>query len=57
MSTGDDFIDGSGIICLVPFLATKEALAPLASDLIMSERSIRSFRQLEWQNPSTSSDL
>jgi len=35
LSTGDDFIDTSGIIFLVPFLATKEKLAPLANDPIM----------------------
>ena len=42
---------------LVPFLATKEALAPLASDLIMLARLICSFRHLEHQNPSISSDF
>ena len=56
MSTGDDFIDGSGIICLVPFLATEEALALLANVPIMLERSIWSFRHLECQNPSIISD-
>ena len=35
LSTGDNFIDSSGIIFLVPFLATKETLAPLANDPIM----------------------
>ena len=35
LSTSDDFIDSSGIIFLVPFLATKETLAPLANDPIM----------------------
>ena len=35
LSTGDDFINGSGIICLVPFLATKELVVPLTSDSIM----------------------
>ena len=35
LSTGDDFIDSCGIIFSVPFLATKETLAPLANDLIM----------------------
>ena len=35
LSTGDDFIDSSGIIFLVPFLATKETLVPLANDPIM----------------------
>ena len=42
---------------LVPLLATKEALAPLASDLIMLARSIWSFRHLEHQTPSISSDF
>ena len=31
LSTGDDFIYSSGIIFLVPFLATKGALVPIAS--------------------------
>ena len=35
LSTGGDFIDSSGIIFLVPFVATKETLAPLANDPIM----------------------
>ena len=35
VSTGDDSIDSSGIISLVPFLATKETLAPLTNDPIM----------------------
>ena len=51
-STGDDFIHSSGIIFLVKFLATKEALAPLVNVPIISGRSIRSFRHLEHQNPS-----
>ena len=55
-STGDDFIASSGINFLVPFLATKEALAPLANVPIMSRRSIRSFRHLECQNPSIISE-
>ena len=33
LSTGDDFIYSSSF--LVPFLATREAVAPLANDLIM----------------------
>ena len=37
---------------LVPSLATKEVLAPLANDFIMWGRSIKSFRHLEHQNPS-----
>ena len=40
VSTGDDFINSSGQIFLVLFLATKETLAPLANDPIMSVRSI-----------------
>ena len=55
-STNDDVIHGSGIIFLVPFLTTREAVAPLANDPIMSGRSIRSFRLLERQNPSNISD-
>ena len=53
LSTGDDFIYSSGIIFLVPFLATREAVALLANDLIMSGTSIRSFRHLKYQNLST----
>ena len=56
VSTGDDFIYSSGIIFLVPFLATMEAEALLANDLIMSDTSIRSFRRLEHQNPSIISE-
>ena len=41
----------------VPFLATKEVLAPLANDPIMLGRPIRSFRHLEHQNLSIISDL
>ena len=41
LSTGDDFISSSGIICLVPFLFTREAVALLENDLIMSGTSIR----------------
>ena len=55
-STGDDFIHSSGIIFLVPLLATMEALAPLANDPIMSGRSIWSFKHLIHQNPSIISD-
>ena len=51
-ATGVDFIDGSGIICLVLFLATQEALGPLANVPIMLGRSIQSFRHLEHKNPS-----
>ena len=56
MSTGDDFIASSGINFLVPFLATKEALALLANDPIMLGRSIFLFRHLECQNLSIISD-
>ena len=56
LSTGDDFIYSSGIIFLVPFLATREAVALHANDLIMSGTSIRSFRHLEHQNPSIISE-
>ena len=45
-----------GIIFLVQFLATMEAVALLANDPIMSGRSIRSFRHLQCQNPSIISD-
>ena len=41
---------------LVPFLAIKEALAPLANDSVMLGRSIRSFRHLKYQNPPIISD-
>ena len=40
-------------ISLVPILATKEALAPLANDPIMMGRTIRSFRHLKHQYLST----
>ena len=43
--------------CLVPFLATREAVAPLANDPIMSGTSIRSFRHLKHQNLSTGGDF
>ena len=55
-STGDDFINNSGIIFLVPILANKETLAPLAPGLIIWGRSLRSFRHLQCQNPSIISD-
>ena len=57
VSTGDDFIYSSGIIFLVPFLATIEAVAPLENDPIMSARLIRSFRDLKHQYLSTSDDF
>ena len=56
-STSDDFIHSSGIIFLVPFLATREVVAPLANDPVMSERSIWSFRHLKHQNLSTGDDF
>ena len=40
------------IIFLVLFLATREAVALLANDPIMSGTLIQSFRNLEHQNPS-----
>ena len=42
---------------LVPFLATREVVAPLAKDLIMSGTSIWSFRHLKHQNLLTSDDF
>ena len=56
MFSSDDFIDSSGIIFLVPFLATKERLAPFANDPIMWKRSIQLFRHLECQNLSIISE-
>ena len=50
VSTGDDFIYSSGIIFLVPFLATMEVVALLANDLIMSGTLIELFRHLEHPN-------
>ena len=55
-STGDDFIYISGIIFLVPFLATKEAVPPLTNDPILWGRSIQLFRHLKNQNLSIMSD-
>jgi len=37
----------------VPFLATREAVAPLANDPIISSRLIQLFRHLKHQNLST----
>ena len=56
VSTDDDFIYSSGIIFLVPFLATMEAVALLANDPIMSSRSKWSFKNLEHQNSSKITD-
>ena len=56
LSTSDDFVHTSGIIFLVPFLATREVVALHANDLIMSGTSIRSFRHLEHQNLSIISE-
>ena len=50
LSAGDDFIYSSRIIFLVPFLATREAVALLENDLIMSSTLILSFRHLEHKN-------
>ena len=44
-------------IFLVPFLATREAVAPLANDWIRSGTSIRSFRHHKHQNLSTGDDF
>ena len=44
LSNGDDFIYSSGIFFLVPFMASREAVALLANDLIMLGTLIRSFR-------------
>ena len=51
---GDIFIHSSGIISLIPLLATIEVVAPLANDPIMLGRSIRSFRHSKCQNLSIS---
>ncbi len=42
---------------LVPILATREAVASLANDFIMSGTSIWSFRHLKHQNLSTGNDF
>ena len=65
LPTGNEFIHQGSItmakICIrgvvVPLLATREAVALLSNDHIMSERSIRSFRHLKHQNLSTSDDF
>ena len=57
LSTGDDFVQSSGIIFLVPFLATRDLLVLIANDPIMSGRLIRSCRYLEYQNLSISLDF
>ena len=44
------------MIFLIIFLATRELVAPLANDPIMSGRLIQSFRHLELQKPSIISD-
>ena len=44
-------------IFLVPFLATREAVVPLAKDLIISGTLIWSFRHLKHQNLSTGDDF
>ena len=43
-------------ITLIPFLATREVVAPLANDPIMFGRSIQSYRRLECQNLSIIAD-
>ena len=45
-------VESSGIVFLVLFSASKEALVPLANEPIMSKRSIWLFRHLKYQNPS-----
>ena len=57
LSTCDDFIHSSGMIFLVPFLATREAVAPLANIPIMSDILIWLFRHLKYQNLSTGDDF
>ena len=57
LSTGDDSIHSSGIICLVQFFTTKKVLAPHSHDPIMSERLIWSLRHLKHQNLSTCDDF
>ena len=52
----NDFINSSGIIWLVLFLATNEALAVLANDPIILRRLIQLFRHLECQNPTIISE-
>ena len=42
---------------LVPILATRELVAPLANDPIMQERLIQLFRHLKHQNLSTGDDF
>ena len=54
--TSDNFIHISRIILLLPFLATKETLALLVNDHIISGILVESFRHLECQNPSIISD-
>jgi len=56
LSTVDDFINSSGIIFLVTFLAMRETVASLKNYLILLERSIWFFRHLEHQNMSIISD-
>ena len=57
LSTGDDFINFSGIIYLVQFLANKEAFALLVNDPIILGRLLWSFRHLEHQNLYIVSDV
>ena len=47
--TGDDYIYSSGIILLVSFLATREAVALLENHPIMLDTLIQMFRHLEHQ--------
>ena len=53
----DNFIIGSGIICLVPFFTTIGVAASLKNYPILSGRSIQSFRHLELKNLSIISNF
>ena len=47
LSTSDDFIHSSGIMFLVIFLGTREAVPPIKNDPIISGRSKQQLRHLE----------
>ena len=51
LSTGDDFIYSSGIIFLVPFLATREAVFEYSKMVDISILSRRFHRHLKILNP------
>ena len=57
LSTGDDSIYSSRIICLVLFFTTREAVVPLANYSNMLDRLIWSIRHLGHQNTSIISDF